>query len=241
MFSFLVVFTPSPKQHPCQHEIKRRKAHPAPSAAQYFTIRSDYDQPPIAQTGRARAPRAPQTKSASATKPVGRAPRARRKQPTTQPTSAVQNPILPWPILPATSAPSCDSRHRLVSCTNPQARISTPATDAFPARTTTTRCHRKIPPTGLPKLLQLLHLSHSRHSLPDQSEPSSAAHSSNDGGVDIMVGEEGGHYILFVVSGNVPSALRGTCGGLTHVHHVSWQTLNHSPPSFASTHGHGLA
>ena len=35
--------------------------------------------------------------------------------------------------------------------------------------------------------------------------------------------------------------LRGTCGGLTHVHQVSWQTLNHSPPSFASTHGHGFA
>ena len=54
---------------------------------------------------------------------VGRAPRARRKQATTQPTSAVQTQILPWPILPAASAPSCDSRHRLASCTNPQARI----------------------------------------------------------------------------------------------------------------------
>ena len=103
--------------------------------------------------------------------PVGRAPRARRKRPTTLPTSAVPNQILPWPTLPAASVPSCDSRHRLVSCTNPQARISTPATDAFQARTTTTRCHRKISPTALPKLLQLLHLSHNRHSLPDQSAP----------------------------------------------------------------------
>ena len=88
--------------------------------------------------------------------PVGHAPRARRKPATMQPTSAVQTQILPWPTLPAASAPSCDSRHRLASYANPQAHISTPATDAFPARTTTTRCRRKIPPTDLPKLLQLL-------------------------------------------------------------------------------------
>ena len=106
---------------------------------------------------------------------VGRARRARRKQATTLPTSTVQKQNLPWPTLPAASAPSCDSRHRLVSCTNPQARISPPATDAFPARTTTTRYRRKIPPTDLPKLLQLLHPSQSRHSLPDQSAPSPAA------------------------------------------------------------------
>ena len=94
-----------------------------PSAAQDFTTCSNYERSPIAQTGRARAPRAPQTKSASATKSVGREPRARRKQATTQPTSAVQTQTLPWPTLPAASAPSCDSRHRLASCTNPQARI----------------------------------------------------------------------------------------------------------------------
>jgi hypothetical protein len=35
-----------------------KKAHPTPSTAQYFTTRSDYEQPPIAQTGRASAPRA---------------------------------------------------------------------------------------------------------------------------------------------------------------------------------------
>ena len=60
------------------------------------------------QTGRARA-------------------RARREPPTAQPTSAVQNQILPWPTLPATSALSCDYRRRIASRTNPQARISTPA------------------------------------------------------------------------------------------------------------------
>jgi len=70
-------------------------------------------------------------------KPVARARRARRKQPKTQLTYPVQNQNLPCPTLPATLAPSCDSRHRLASCTNPQAQISTPATDAFPARTTT--------------------------------------------------------------------------------------------------------
>ena len=77
--------------------------------------------------------------------------RARRKQPTTQPTSAVQNQILPLPTLPATSAPSYDSRRRPASCTNPQARISTPVyairfpSHRFPASSlTSTRPHGKL-------------------------------------------------------------------------------------------------
>ncbi len=58
--------------------------------------------------------------------------------------------------------------------------------------------------------------------------------------VNFAIEKDGGHCRLFVASGNVSSALRFTRGGVLLIHHVSWQTLNHAPPSFASTHGHGF-